>query len=468
MLPWALPLGPGHLRRSMVPPVPTDGVEEGSGAGSGPGQHLAGPAVVGESTVVSAEEEPVDDFEEVWRLATSLSGAATAVDVATALAEEGAVAAGASFANMAVLDPDGHRFRAVHGSVLDPAIAARWSEFEVAAATPLSEATRSRRPVLLGSIELIGSNYPELLVDTLSSGLAATASIPLLAADESVLGAIGFGWPKPQAFEPAQVQRLDLIARMAAQALDRALLHQRAVEETAVRERAQAQLLRQAFLPAVLPHTDGLEMAASYLPATNTPYCGDWYDAFAVDGGTFLVLGDVAGHGIQAAAMMAQLRNAVRAFADEDPAPDRVLNRLNRMLCRLHPNETATAIVATWDPLAATLVRSNAGHPPVLQCRRGEVEYLVPPPGGLLLGVQPTSYPAETKVLEPGTTLLFYTDGLIERRGHSLEEGMEDLRSVVNELVDLAPRALCDRLFKWRLDAGRQEDDLCLLAARLS
>jgi serine phosphatase RsbU (regulator of sigma subunit) len=409
-----------------------------------------------------------EDDDKVWRLATALSGAAAPVDVAAALAKEGAATAGSSFANMAVLGPGGRRLRVVHGSVLDPTIAARWTEFELTAPTPLGEAVESRHPVLLGSIAAIEDSYPGLLADTLSSGLGATALLPLLAADGVALGAIGFGWPGPQDFHPHQVRRLDLIAQMAAQALDRALLYEREREQASARERSEAQLLRQAFLPEALPHTDSLEMAASYLPASGTPYCGDWYDAFPVDGGTFLVIGDVAGHGMQAAAMMAQLRNAVRAFADEDPAPDRVLNRLNRMLCRLEPGETATAIVAMWDPSVRTLVRSNAGHPPVLRCRRGEVEFLVPPPGGLLLGVQATSYQAEPKVLRPGTTLLFYTDGLVEMRGRSLDEGMEDLRAFVDGLADFSPRALCDRVVEWRLGAGRREDDMCLLAARLT
>jgi serine phosphatase RsbU (regulator of sigma subunit) len=413
-------------------------------------------------------ERAAPSDEQVWRLATALSGAATRVDVARALAEEGAAAAGSTFSNMAVLDPRGSRLRVAHGSVLDDAIAARWAEFDLAEPTPLCSAVRSGHAVLLGSPEAIGSNYPNLVTDTLSSGLRATASLPLLAAAGVPLGAIGFGWPAPQTFDQAQLRRLDLIAHMAAQALDRALLYERERAQSSARERAEAQLLQEAFLPATLPHTDGLEMAAAYLPASDAPFGGDWYDAFPVDEGVFLVIGDVAGHGMPAAATMAQLRNAVRAFADEDPAPERVLTRLNRMFCRLNPGETATAIVAMWDPASATLLRSNAGHPPVLRCRQGEVEFLVPPPGGLLLGAQATCYQAESKLLRPGTTLLFYTDGLVEMRGHSLDQGMRSLRAFVDGLADLSPQALCDGVIEWRLAAGRREDDMCLLAVRLS
>jgi serine phosphatase RsbU (regulator of sigma subunit) len=390
--------------------------------------------------------------------------------VAVALAEEGAGAAGASFANMAMLDLEGNRLRVVHGSTLEPDIAARWSSFPLTEQTPLCEAVRTGRPVLLGSVEVIQECYPNLWVDTVASGFSATASLPMRTADGAALGAVGFGWREPQAFDSPPVRRrLDLIAQLAAQALDRALLYERERGQPSARERAEAHLLQEAFLPRELPDSDNLELAAAYLPARDAAMGGDWYDAFPVQGGTCLVIGDVAGHGMQAAAVMAQLRNAVRAFADEDPAPDRVLTRLNRMQCRLEPGETATAIVATWDPATATILRSNAGHPPVLRCRAGEVEYLVPPPGGILLGAEPSCvYRAEPKVLRPGTTLLFYTDGLVEVRGRSLDDGMEDLRVFVESLTDLSPQNVCDRVLEWRLDAEHREDDMCLLAARLS
>jgi serine phosphatase RsbU (regulator of sigma subunit) len=163
-----------------------------------------------------------------------------------------------------------------------------------------------------------------------------------------------------------------------------------------------------------------------------------------------------------------QLRNSVRAYATEDPSPSSVLTRLNRMMCRLEPGEYATAIVAVWDEGRGTLLRSNAGHPPVLRCRPGEFGYLVPPPDGRLLGVSPDwAYKEQSKVLRPGTTMLFYTDGLVERRGHELLDGMSALLEFVESLDDLSPQAICDQVLHWRRAQGRIEDDVCLLAARL-
>jgi len=419
----------------------------------------------------SARSPTPDDLDrgEVWRLATALAGAASPVDVAIALAEEGAAAAGGSFANMALLDPDTKRVRLVHSSELEPAVAARWVEIDLSEKTPLCDAMVTGRPVLLGSVDALTGNYPDLLLDTLEASLSATASLPLFTATGQTLGAVGFGWREPQDFDAARVRRLDLIAHMAAVALDRAVLYERQRNEPSAREQAEARLLQEAFLPRTLPRTANLELAAAYLPARDAALGGDWYDAFPVEGGLCLVIGDVAGHGLQAAAVMAQLRNAARAFADEDPSPERVLSRLNRMLCRLEPAETATAIVARWDPATGTILRCNAGHPPVLRCRSGETGFLFPTGRGVMLGADPDwSYVAEAKFLRPGTTLLFYTDGLVETRGRSIDDGLEDLRAfVVSELTDLSPQAVCDQVLQWRLGAARREDDMCILAARL-
>ena len=371
-----------------------------------------------------ARLETLVDEEDIWRLATALSGAVSPEDVAAAVAEKGASAAGASFSNMAILEEETNRVRVVHGSLANDRLAPRWAECHVDDPTPLCEAMRSGLPVLLPSVEALGQRYPDLPADNVTASLSAIAWLPLHTPNGACLGAIGFGWQRPQAFGPAQVRRLDLITQMAAQALDRARLYERERRQVSAWEQAEAHLLQEAFLPRVLPQAGSLGLAAAYLPAREAAMGGDWYDAFAVEGGLCLVIGDVAGHGLRSAALMAQLRNAVRAFADVDPTPDLVLNRLNRMLCRLESDETATAIVAVWNAASGTIVRSNAGHPPVLRCRVGETGFLPPPPGSLLLGVDPDwVFPSQSKVLRPGTTLLFYTDGLIETRGRSVDGG---------------------------------------------
>jgi serine phosphatase RsbU (regulator of sigma subunit) len=413
-------------------------------------------------------EVHVERDDSIWSLAAALAGALTPNDVAGALAEQGAAVAGASFSNMAMLDPQTKRIRVVHNSVTAPAIADRWGEFDLHAPTPLGQAILTERPVLIESLAQMNDRFPALVPDSVAADVAATASVPLVAAGGTVLGAAGFGWPVSQRFAREQMRTLEFIANLTAQALDRALLHQREHEHRDLRERADAQLLQDAFLPRVLPQTDTLDVAAIYLPASDAAMGGDWYDVFPVEGGTCLVIGDVAGHGLDAAAAMGQLRNTVRAYAIENPSPAQVLTRLNRMMCRLEPGVHASAIVAVWDERRGTLLRSNAGHPPVLRCRPGEFGYLPPPSGGRLLGVTADWEYRETyKVLRPGTTLLFYTDGLIEQRGRDLAACMRSLQDFVETLDDLSPGATCDQVLKWRLEAGRLEDDVCVLAARL-
>jgi serine phosphatase RsbU (regulator of sigma subunit) len=369
---------------------------------------------------------------------------------------------------MAVLSEETGRVRVVHGSVMDPAIAARWEEFDLSEPTPLCEAMLSRRAVLVESLVELGRRYPDMVADTVAASIGAVASYPLFSAAGLVLGAVGFGWPSAQEFGSDQLRALDLVASLAAQALERALLTLREHERASTRERADALLLQDAFLPRSLPTTDTLDVAAVYLPASDAAMGGDWYDVFPVAGGTCLVIGDVAGHGVQSAAVMGQLRNSVRAYAIEDPSPASVLTRLNRMMCHLEPGEYATAIVAVWDEKQGTLLRSNAGHPPVLRCRPGEFEFLTPPPDGRLLGVSPEwVYQERTKVLRPGTTMLFYTDGLVERRGEELRHGMGALLDFVEGLDEQSPQAICDQVLDWRRTQGRIEDDVCLLAARL-
>ena len=414
----------------------------------------------------SADAEKLRASDAFWRLATALSGAMTPLEVARALADEGAAAAGASFSNMAMLDADQHHVRAVHHSSAGADVSARWSEFELSTPTPLCEAMSTGLPVLLGSLEAVSRRFPHMRADTMAAHLSATASLPLSTASGQILGAAGFGWSETRTFTLEELRDLDLIAQMAAQALERASLYESKLNQAMSRERADAQLFQDACLPRSLEQRDGLELAARYLPASDAAMGGDWYDVFPVERGTCLVIGDVEGHGLQSAAMMAQLRNTVRAYAIEDPSPARVLNRLNQMMCRLEPGAHASAIVAIWDGASGSILGANAGHPPVLSCRPGEVGYLTPPPRGLLLGVEVDHVYEETsEILQAGTSLLFYTDGLIETRGRQ-PIGAEELLTFVERCDDCSPQPLCDHLLDWRLQLDRIEDDVCVLAAR--
>lgn len=227
----------------------------------------------------------------------------------------------------------------------------------------------------------------------------------------------------------------------------------------------------QRHLLGTPPHLPALQSAARYVPASrHAQVGGDWYDGFGLpDGGTVLVIGDVAGHDAQAAATMAEARGMLRAIARTAPeSPAAVLTRLDHVLDGLRLPTLITVVVAAVDVGGgeATLRWSNAGHPPPVLVRRdGTTELLARPPEPLL-GVAPTAERTDHRVgLRPGDTVLFYTDGLVERRDWSLDEGsawlLEQLGRRGCEPLD----ELCDGLLA-ELGDGT-EDDVALLAVRV-
>jgi sigma-B regulation protein RsbU (phosphoserine phosphatase) len=232
-----------------------------------------------------------------------------------------------------------------------------------------------------------------------------------------------------------------------------------------------AERLQRSLLP-VLPHPEPLALAARYNPAASTAEVGgDWYDAFVLPGvGTALIIGDVVGHDLAAAVAMSQLRNMLRGIAcDRQEPPGLILRRLDLANSILYPGTYATCIYALVTTAADGTMRlehSTAGHPPsLLVTAQGDTRYLSEGHGPLL-GVDPHSErPSAVDVLPPGSSVLFYTDGLIERRGESLDQGMTRLRQHAAALARHPVEALCEELL-----AGlglNQSDDIALLAVRL-
>lgn len=406
----------------------------------------------------------------MWRLAAALSGAVSTKDVARAVADDGPGATGACFASFAMVDPQAARIWLTTTAGLVPEVARHWQDLALDESTPLGAALLRRKPVLRpGTSPEADGYFPGTAGDRELAGFRATAAFPLLDGSGEVIGGIGLAWSDSQRFDDAQVARLSLIVEAVSEATARTRLSEQERDSLSAVDDAQVKLLQDAFLPRELPPTPGLEVAAAYLPARGAPMGGDWYDVFSVEDYTILVVGDVAGHGLKESAVMAQVRNAIRAFAVEGTTPARILSRVNRMLCVLEPEATATAIVALWDPSSGYLIRANAGHPPVLRCRKGEFEFLTQPSRHVVLGAVPTSaYRNIPKLMRPGTTLLFYTDGLVERRDASLDASMGELRDFVQSLDDLSPKTVCDVVANWRLGVTSQEDDVCIMAVGIT
>ena len=288
-------------------------------------------------------------------------------------------------------------------------------------------------------------------------GIRSLLGVPLLVEDR-VLGVLHIGSLVPRQFTGEEAALLQLAADRAAIAIEHATLYE---------QRQLAEQLQRRLLPTDLGFAPGMQLASRYLPASHESLGGDWYDAFAIGGGQVVVaIGDVVGHGTPAAAVMAQLRTALRAYAVEGHRPGEVLELVNGLMTGIGPRAMTTLACAAIDSERGTLELVVAGHPPpLLILPDGESRYLEPDAVGMPLGVSPLArYASQTFPFEPGTTLLLYTDGLVETRTESIDAGLERLR--VLAASNGGVEALCGRIVA-RLVPRDRHDDVALLAARV-
>jgi PAS domain S-box-containing protein len=240
--------------------------------------------------------------------------------------------------------------------------------------------------------------------------------------------------------------------------------------EDIAREHTVAEMLQRSVLPEVLPSIPGLDLAVVYLPATEgVDVGGDWYDAFSLGEERLgIVLGDVVGHSLATATVMNQVRNALRAYALDTPDPEAVLERTNRVLTRLLPESMATVFYGVLDLRTGELTYANAGHPPpLLVTGEGPPRYLTGG-SGLMLGVaDQAECTTGVESLGEGSALLLYSDGLVEDRRRSLDDGLDTLARVFAERRPDSAEEMCTAAQTALLEGPTQADDVCLLAVRL-
>jgi serine phosphatase RsbU (regulator of sigma subunit) len=378
---------------------------------------------------------------------------------------------------VSVVDRDGTR-RDVGRAHRDPAMVAamhRYADLRVAtnnANAPVPRILRDPAPVVFPELtdEIVRSMVPDEEARQALAPLrpAAAAAFPLVARGEVIGGITLVNGPDRGPHTSVELRTAEIASRRAALALDNARL---AAAQQQVAERLQLSLLS----PPVQP--DSLELAVRYRPATQgIAIGGDWYDAYLQpDGDTVLVIGDVMGHDIEAAAAMGQVKTLVRGIGyDRLDAPAGLLRRVDHALVGLEVPAMATALVARIelgvDPdgrPARRLRWSTAGHPdPLLLLEDGTVLDLsapVGPPVGIgWLGPRRD----EVSPLPDGSTLLLFTDGLFERRSMLLDDGRDLLRDLVARSGGLPLDALCDRLLVEMLGPD-VEDDVAVLAVRM-
>ncbi|MFD3505308.1 SpoIIE family protein phosphatase [Streptomyces sp. NPDC058676] len=230
------------------------------------------------------------------------------------------------------------------------------------------------------------------------------------------------------------------------------------------RQRETAVTLQRSLLPQELEEPDDLRVAATYHPGgTEAAVGGDWYDVITLGGGrTALVIGDVMGRGVRAAAIMGQLRTAVRAYARLDLPPHEVLQLLDGLAMEIDANQIATCVYAIHDPNEGRLVYASAGHLPILVRDESGVVQRADEPTGPPLGTGGWMHASGSIALGPGSTAVLYTDGLVERRNEDLDEGIAALERALSGATG-TPQVVCDRLVRSAGVTADHDDDVAVL-----
>ncbi|MFJ4987090.1 SpoIIE family protein phosphatase [Streptomyces sp. NPDC088732] len=326
---------------------------------------------------------------------------------------------------------------------------------------PMSEVVRTLTPRFVTSPEEFARRYPELWPHIEPLGPSAAAYLPLIAQGEPI-GALGLLYRHKTTFSPQERDLLIALGGSIAQSLQRAMLYDQ--------EHDLAQGLQTAMLPRTIPDVPGAEIAVRYRSARLArDIGGDWYDVVALPGGRVaVVVGDVQGHDTHAAAVMGQLRIALRAYAAEGHAPASVMARASAFLHELDTDRFATCLYAQADPATGATLVVRAGHiDPLVRQADGTVRVL-PTSGGLPLGLSaqfgPPEYPVTAAELAPGDALLMFSDGLVERPGADLDDGVRLLAGALRD-GPCGLQNLADHLTTV-MGEPATEDDMALLLLR--
>jgi hypothetical protein len=307
------------------------------------------------------------------------------------------------------------------------------------------------QPILLDRVDATTVANPILW----EKGIRTMLGVPLLAG-RRVIGVLHVGRIEDRPFAPADVELLEVVADRVVAAVER---RQAAVEHAA------AGLLERSLLPAALPVCEGLRFATRYITPDDRSVGGDWYDAFVVPSGDlWLVVGDVAGHGLGAAVVMGRVRSALRAYSLIASTPEEALELTDRKVEHFEIDMMATVVCAVASPPFDRFRIAMAGHPPPVIVEPGQRADLVQGPVGPPLGALNAVTRSAVEVdLRQGAAMVLYTDGLIERRGEHLAEGLG--RLLASAIAD-EPERVCRVILRDLVGADAPVDDIALVVAQ--
>jgi len=384
-----------------------------------------------------------------------LAEALTVEQVVEVITEVGRTAIGALHSAVALLD--GARLKVVNDDLRNAPDSAG-GELTLQTPSVMTKAIATRHPVLVEDPDDLRRQFDgELEIDperVAASDERSWVGLPLLAAG-APLGALRFSFARPRKITEEERVFLEALAGQCSLAVERAGLYER--------EHTTAETLQRSLLPDQLPTLPGLVLEATYRPVTkNMEIGGDWYDAFRLaDQRLAVALGDVMGKGLTAAAGMGRVRNALRALALTDPRPAAVLGGLDRLFAATEQEEQVTTVAyLVIDPETGNGVLGNAGHLPALVLEAGCAPRFDGVEAGTPLGwASPRKQHAFS--LRPGSTAVFYSDGLVENRNRGLDAGLEELAAVAGR-ADAELLARPGRFLEYlveRMLAGHEQDD---------
>lgn len=404
--------------------------------------------------------------DAIAAVALRLGSVRSVADVIELVVQDGLPILGATGASLALTEEDGRTAQLYVSSSFSLEVRRKYTSLPLDEVVPTTVTARTGKPIYVSDRVDGTTRFPAMASMYDDTGLEALASLPLLV-DGRILGCVTFTWTTPVLFTHAATELMDALAAQTAQAVDRVRLLDV--------ERDQSATLQRSFLTRPGQPTD-VDIEVRYQPAAqNAQIGGDWYDAFVgPDGATVIAVGDVVGHDMLAAAVMGQVRNLLRGIVFSRPgSPAATLQYLEAAMTGLELENSATLCLARLNPASddaagyRSLEWCNAGHPPPLLVDglTGAVEVLDPEPD-LMIGVEPeTLRTVHRRLLSPGSLLLLYTDGLIERRGEDLHDGISRLAVALEQSSQKSLTSVADHLLA--LAAGPREDDAAVLVMRL-